>query len=127
MTYATLRWEVQDQLYIDYHDKEWGVPETDGKKLFEMICLEGQQAGLSWITVLKSVRTIAKPSTSSISAAVADDRRRRGKAGSGIPVSSAIAVKFRPLLVTRVLIWRWSKTANPSQHSSGRLWITSRR
>ncbi len=59
-------WVSQDQLYIDYHDKEWGVPETDGKKLFEMICLEGQQAGLSWITVLKSVRTIAKPSTSSI-------------------------------------------------------------
>ena len=35
-------WVSQDQLYIDYHDKEWGVPETDGKKLFEMICLEGQ-------------------------------------------------------------------------------------
>ncbi|MEG6296747.1 DNA-3-methyladenine glycosylase I [Enterobacter hormaechei] len=46
-------WVSQDQLYIDYHDKEWGVPETDDKKLFEMICLEGQQAGLSWITVLK--------------------------------------------------------------------------
>lgn len=46
-------WVSQDQLYIDYHDKEWGVAETDGKKLFEMICLEGQQAGLSWITVLK--------------------------------------------------------------------------
>ena len=46
-------WVSQDPLYIAYHDKEWGVPETDGNKLFEMICLEGQQAGLSWITVLK--------------------------------------------------------------------------
>ncbi|MGS9832703.1 DNA-3-methyladenine glycosylase I [Escherichia coli] len=46
-------WVSQDQLYIAYHDNEWGVPETDSKKLFEMICLEGQQAGLSWITVLK--------------------------------------------------------------------------
>lgn len=46
-------WVSQDPLYIVYHDKEWGVPETDGQKLFEMICLEGQQAGLSWITVLK--------------------------------------------------------------------------
>ena len=46
-------WVSQDQLYIDYHDREWGVPETEGRKLFEMICLEGQQAGLSWITVLK--------------------------------------------------------------------------
>lgn len=46
-------WVSQDSLYIAYHDNEWGVPETDSKKLFEMICLEGQQAGLSWITVLK--------------------------------------------------------------------------
>ncbi|EJA7517416.1 DNA-3-methyladenine glycosylase I [Escherichia coli] len=46
-------WVGQDPLYIAYHDNEWGVPETDSKKLFEMICLEGQQAGLSWITVLK--------------------------------------------------------------------------
>ena len=46
-------WVSQDPLYIAYHDNEWGVPETDSKKLFEMICLEGQQAGLTWITVLK--------------------------------------------------------------------------
>lgn len=46
-------WVSQDPLYIAYHDNGWGVPETDSKKLFEMICLEGQQAGLSWITVLK--------------------------------------------------------------------------
>ena len=41
-------WVSQDPLYIDYHDNEWGVPETDSKKLFEMICLEGP-AG--WIIV----------------------------------------------------------------------------
>lgn len=46
-------WVSQDPLYIAYHDNEWGAPETDSKKLFEMICLEGQQAGLSWITALK--------------------------------------------------------------------------
>ncbi|AUV03586.1 DNA-3-methyladenine glycosylase I [Phytobacter ursingii] len=46
-------WVTQDPLYLAYHDEEWGVPQRDGKKLFEMICLEGQQAGLSWITVLK--------------------------------------------------------------------------
>ncbi|WLI78084.1 DNA-3-methyladenine glycosylase I [Kosakonia sp. H02] len=46
-------WVTQDPLYLAYHDNEWGVAQTDGKKLFEMICLEGQQAGLSWITVLK--------------------------------------------------------------------------
>lgn len=46
-------WVTQDPLYLAYHDEEWGIAQTDGQKLFEMICLEGQQAGLSWITVLK--------------------------------------------------------------------------
>lgn len=46
-------WVTQDPLYLAYHDNEWGVAVNDRQKLFEMICLEGQQAGLSWITVLK--------------------------------------------------------------------------
>lgn len=46
-------WVSQDPLYIAYHDTEWGVAQKNNQKLFEMICLEGQQAGLSWITVLK--------------------------------------------------------------------------
>lgn len=46
-------WVSDDPLYIDYHDNEWGIPEYDSLKLFEMLILEGQQAGLSWITVLK--------------------------------------------------------------------------
>jgi DNA-3-methyladenine glycosylase I len=43
----------QDQLYIDYHDREWGVPLHDDQTLFEFLILEGAQAGLSWYTVLK--------------------------------------------------------------------------
>lgn len=46
-------WVSNDPLYIDYHDNEWGYPQYDSLKLFEKICLEGQQAGLSWVTVLK--------------------------------------------------------------------------
>ncbi|XKM14360.1 DNA-3-methyladenine glycosylase I [Orbaceae bacterium ac157xtp] len=46
-------WVNNDPLYIDYHDNEWGKPQHDSQKLFEKICLEGQQAGLSWITILK--------------------------------------------------------------------------
>lgn len=42
-----------DPLYTKYHDKEWGVPLRDDRKLFEMLILEGAQAGLSWITILK--------------------------------------------------------------------------
>ncbi|PCJ41255.1 MAG: DNA-3-methyladenine glycosylase I [Moraxellaceae bacterium] len=44
---------AQGELYLDYHNKEWGKPCFDDQRLFEKICLEGQQAGLSWITVLK--------------------------------------------------------------------------
>lgn len=46
-------WCGNDPLYIEYHDKEWGIPVHDDNKLFEMLILEGAQAGLSWITVLK--------------------------------------------------------------------------
>ena len=46
-------WAGSDDLYLAYHDKEWGIPEFDDRKLFEMLILEGAQAGLSWITVLK--------------------------------------------------------------------------
>ncbi len=46
-------WVTEDSLYIQYHDKEWGVPLYDNQKLFAMLNLEGQQAGLSWITVLR--------------------------------------------------------------------------
>ncbi|PSL46778.1 DNA-3-methyladenine glycosylase I [Chitinophaga niastensis] len=45
-------WSIKDQLYKDYHDNEWGVPNHDDQHLFEMLCLEGAQAGLSWYTVL---------------------------------------------------------------------------
>lgn len=47
------KWCEGDQLYIKYHDKEWGVPVHSDRKLFEFLILEGAQAGLSWITVLK--------------------------------------------------------------------------
>lgn len=46
-------WCSEDPLYITYHDQEWGRPLHDEAQLFEMLCLEGQQAGLAWITVLK--------------------------------------------------------------------------
>jgi len=46
-------WPGEDLVYVDYHDQEWGVPVHDDRTWFEFICLDGQQAGLSWITVLK--------------------------------------------------------------------------
>ncbi len=46
-------WCGDDPLYVAYHDNEWGKPVTDDVRLFEKICLEGFQAGLSWITILR--------------------------------------------------------------------------
>lgn len=46
-------WAGSDPLYLAYHDEEWGVPSFDDRHLFEMLILEGSQAGLSWITILK--------------------------------------------------------------------------
>ncbi|HED33147.1 MAG TPA: DNA-3-methyladenine glycosylase I, partial [Gammaproteobacteria bacterium] len=46
-------WLTDSELYEKYHDTEWGVPSYDDHHLFEMLILEGAQAGLSWLTVLK--------------------------------------------------------------------------
>jgi DNA-3-methyladenine glycosylase I len=45
--------DLKEPLYIAYHDEEWGVPTHDDARLFPMLCLEGAQAGLSWLTILK--------------------------------------------------------------------------
>jgi DNA-3-methyladenine glycosylase I len=46
-------WSGTDPLYVEYHDQEWGVPVHDDRRLFEMLVLEGAQAGLSWLTILR--------------------------------------------------------------------------
>lgn len=46
-------WCGEDPLYVKYHDREWGLPVADDQRLFEKMCLEGFQAGLSWITILR--------------------------------------------------------------------------
>jgi len=53
-------WCGNDPLYVDYHDKEWGVPVYDDDRLFEFLILEGMQAGLSWITILKKRENFRK-------------------------------------------------------------------
>jgi len=46
-------WAGSDPFYVAYHDAEWGVPMRDPRQLFELLCLEGAQAGLAWITILR--------------------------------------------------------------------------
>ncbi len=66
------RWAVSvPEIYTAYHDQEWGRPEHDDRKLFEMLILEGFQAGLSWITILKKREAFRKAFDSFDPAAVA--------------------------------------------------------
>ena len=53
-------WAGSDEIYIKYHDEEWGVPTHDDQELFEMLVLESFQAGLSWITILKKRENFRK-------------------------------------------------------------------
>lgn len=53
-------WAGSDELYQRYHDSEWGRPQGDGRALFEKLCLEGFQAGLSWITILRKREAFRK-------------------------------------------------------------------
>ena len=53
VVFIRCEWAGTDPLYVAYHDKEWGVPVHDERELFEMLILEGAQAGLSWSTILK--------------------------------------------------------------------------
>ena len=86
-------WCGTDELYVDYHDHEWGKPMHDDVHLFEKICLEGFQAGLSWYTILKrretfraafaqfDIAVVAKFNDDDIARLLADDGiiRHRGK------------------------------------------------
>ncbi|MCI0595593.1 MAG: DNA-3-methyladenine glycosylase I, partial [candidate division Zixibacteria bacterium] len=60
MTKIRCEWSNSDPLYIEYHDKEWGVPLHDDQKLFEFLILEGMQAGLSWLTILRKRENFQK-------------------------------------------------------------------
>src|SRR5918994_636306 len=53
-------WAGTDPLYVRYHDEEWGRPVRDDRRLFEKVCLEGFQAGLSWITILRKRENFRK-------------------------------------------------------------------
>src|SRR3954465_9658450 len=53
-------WATRDPLYVAYHDEEWGVPETDSRALYEKLVLDGFQAGLSWITILRKRENFRK-------------------------------------------------------------------
>lgn len=97
-------WAGVEPIYIAYHDEEWGVPRTDSRALFEKIVLEGFQAGLSWITILRKrehfrrvfdnfdAAKMARYSPAKIEALVADPGiiRHRGKVEAAVANARAL-------------------------------------
>ncbi len=100
---ARCPWCGTDPLYVDYHDREWGVPLHDDRALFEMLVLEGAQAGLSWSTILKKRQRyrevydgfdparIARYDDAKVASLLADPGIVRNRAKVAASISNAMA------------------------------------
>jgi len=100
--------DENSQVYKDYHDNEWGVPKYDDRELFELLILEGFQAGLSWLTVLKKreafrkafdnfdVKKVAKYDENKVAKLLQDEKiiRSRSKINSAI-LNAQIFIKIQ--------------------------------
>ncbi len=76
-------WPGVDPLYVSYHDKEWGVPEFDARALYEKLVLDGFQAGLSWITILRKRENFRRGFDGFEPATVARYGKRKIEAAAG--------------------------------------------
>src|SRR5215510_3182043 len=114
-------WPGSDPGYIRYHDDEWGRPVTDDRRLFEKICLEGFQAGLSWLTILRKrpafraafadfdIDRVARFGRRDISRLLKDEGivRHRGKIESTIN-NATRALEMRDECGSlAAYVWRW--------------------
>jgi DNA-3-methyladenine glycosylase I len=114
-------WCGSDPLYIRYHDEEWGRPVRDDDRLFEKICLEGFQAGLSWLTILRKrenfrrafsgfhIETVARYTSRDVTRLIKDEGiiRHRGKIESTINnARRAIELREQEGSVAEYF-WRW--------------------
>lgn len=113
------KWPGKDQLYIDYHDSEWGVPVFGDNEMFERITLEGFQAGLSWITILKrregfrkafknfEVSKVAKLTQKDIERLMLDDGiiKNRAKIASTIKNANIVLDLQKQGLSISAIVW----------------------
>ena len=118
-------WAGSDPLYVGYHDDEWGRPVTDDNRLFEKICLEGFQAGLSWLTILRKreafrrafagfdIERVATFNAREVTRLLKDSGivRHRGKIESTINNArraAAVAAEYGSLAA---YVWKWEPDA----------------
>jgi len=114
-------WPGEDPLYIRYHDKEWGSPVTNDRRLFEKICLEGFQAGLSWLTILRKrpnfraafadfdIDRVARFGSRDVARLLTDAGivRHRGKIESAINNATRAAALRDEFGSLAAYFWRW--------------------
>jgi len=121
-------WPGELDIYIEYHDEEWGRPTLDDSRLFEKICLEGFQSGLSWITILRKrenfraafadfdIPTVADYDESDVERLLGDAGiiRHRGKIEATINNAGRALEMIDEFGSVREYIWRW----RPSERES---------
>ena len=118
-------WAGSDPLYLRYHDEEWGRPLTDDSRLFEKICLEGFQAGLSWLTILRKreafrrafadfdISRVARFGARDINRLLgdADIVRHRGKIESTINNARRAELLLDEFGSLAAYVWQWEPDA----------------
>ena len=124
--FSRCQWPGNDELYIHYHDTEWGVPLTGDQEMFERICLEGFQAGLSWITILKrregfrkafknfDIKKVSKFSESDIERLMNDQGiiRNRAKILSAIKNANIVLEMAKQGESISDLVWQFAPPAS---------------
>ena len=126
-------WGCDPLDYRSYHDDEWGLPETDDYRLFEKICLEGFQSGLSWLTVLRKRENfraaflgfdfykVSKFNESDIARLLSDKGiiRHRGKIEATINNASRAIDLVEEFGSVAKYVWTWEPSARESQLGGG--------
>lgn len=119
-------WPGNDELYIEYHDTEWGVPLSGDQEMFERICLEGFQAGLSWITILKrregfrkafknfDFKKVAKFTEADVERLMLDERiiRNRSKIQSAIKNAQLVVAMQKSGESISDVLWQFAPPLN---------------
>jgi DNA-3-methyladenine glycosylase I len=121
------RWPGADPLYLAYHDEEWGFPQGDDKRLFEKLCLEGFQSGLSWLTILRKrpafrevfqdfdFRALAASGPGQVERLLGDARivRHRGKITSVLNNAARACALAEEAGSLAAFLWRFAPPPRP--------------